>query len=403
MKNLKIGIIKEGKIPVDHRVALTPTHCESLLKQYTHLDIVVEPSDIRCYNDEEYTNAGARLVSDLTDCDILFGVKEVPQDQLISDKKYLFFSHTLKKQAYNQPLLQTIVANKIQLIDYECLRNEQGRVVAFGRWAGIVGAYNAIWTFGKKFHGFEIKRANECFDLEALWEEFQRVKLPPMKIVVTGGGRVAQGGMEVLDGLNIKKVTSKQYLEEHFDHPVYCQVDTNEYTTRIDGTGYNHDEFFAKPEEYKSSFLPFTKCSDVFIASAYWDPKAPKLFTKEEAQADDFHIKVIADITCDIEGSVPTTIKATTIEDPVFDFDLSTWEEKPAFSGKSLLTVMSVDNLPCELPRDASISFGDQLLEYVAEELFVEEREIVYGASITTLKGDLNAPFEYLRDYLEGK
>ena len=403
MKNIKIGIIKEGKIPVDHRVALTPDHCRILLQKYSGLEIKVEPSDIRCFEDDEYVAAGAQLSSELEDCDVLFGVKEVPIDKLISNKKYLFFSHTIKKQAYNQSLLKAVVDRKIQLIDYECLRNETGRVVAFGRWAGIVGAYNAMWTYGQKYGAFSIRRANECFDKEELWSELPKIKLPNIKIAITGAGRVAQGAIEVLEALGIRKVSKDEYLNQQFDSAVYCQLNVCDYTERIDGEKFEAKIFFKNPEGHRSSFLPCTKVSDMFIAAAYWDPNAPVLFTKEETQADDFSIKVIADITCDIEGSVPTTIDATTIADPVFDFDLSSWTRKEAFSLRDGLSVMSVDNLPCELPRDASVSFGDQLLKYVADELLVAEGPIVKGASITLLDGSLNEPYHYLKDYLAGE
>lgn len=402
MKNISIGIIKEGKIPVDHRVALTPDHCKNLLQEYSNLQILVEPSDIRCFGDDEYEAAGATLTNDVSECEVIFGVKEVPLDKLIPQKKYLFFSHTIKKQPYNQNLLAEVVNNKIQLIDYECLRNESGRVVAFGRWAGIVGAYNAFWTYGAKTALFQIKRANACFDMKEMWAEFEKIKLPALKIVITGGGRVALGAMEVLDGLNIKKVSKEAFLNDTFNKPVYCQLDVEDYTVDANGAKINKAEFFKDPRGYKSTFLPFTKIADIFIACAYWDPNAPALFTKEEAQQKDFNLQVIADVTCDIEGSVPTTVKPTTIADPVFDFDLSTWKECPPFVNPEFLSVMSVDNLPCELPRDASTSFGDQLVANVMAELIGEEGNIVKGASITNLDGDLNPAYEYLRDYLEG-
>src|SRR5690606_22634058 len=209
MTKHKIGIVKEGKVPVDKRVPLTPKKCQETLQNYPDVEIAVQPSPIRCFSDQEYTELGIKLQQDLTDCDIIMGVKEVPVDQLIPDKTYLFFSHTIKKQAYNRKLLQAILQKNITLIDYETLTNNNGnRIVAFGYWAGVVGAYNGILTYGKKWSLFNLKPAHQCVDLEDMEEEFFKVKaLPPIKIAITVGGRVAHGAMEVLDMMGIKKVS----------------------------------------------------------------------------------------------------------------------------------------------------------------------------------------------------
>lgn len=404
MKKIKVGIIKEGKVPVDHRVALTPIHCAQILREYSDIELYVQKSDIRCYKDKEFAEAGAFLVDDVSHCEILFGVKEIPIPELIADKTCLFFSHTLKAQPYNRNLLLEIFKKNIQLVDYECLKDQNGqRVVAFGRYAGIVGAYNGVLAYGKRYNLFEIKRANQCFDMVELWQQFQNVTLPAIKIAVTGSGRVAQGALEVLDGMKIKKVSKTQFLDQKFSEAVYCQLDVLDYNERIDGEKKPVQDFFQNPKEYQSSFAPITKVADLFIAAAYWDPAAPVLFTKEDMNAPDFNIKVIADITCDIEGSVASTLKATTIAEPWFDYNpISQKEEKP-FTSEKNVTVMSVDNLPCELPRDASTSFGDQLLEHVFAALISDQKQRIIEEATIAVNGDLGSSFEYLRSYVQGK
>jgi len=396
---LKIGIIKEGKVPTDKRVAFTPAQCVQIQQQYPQLTIKVQSSDIRSYSDQEYEQAGISVVQDVTDCDILFGVKEVPVSQLIADKTYFFFSHTIKKQVYNKGLLQEVLRQGIQLVDYECLKNQAGqRVVAFGRFAGIVGAYNALWTYGQKHQAYALKRAYACKDREELFQELTKVKLPPLKIVLTGGGRVAKGAMEVLDQLGIKKVSTADYATAHTT-PVYCQLESEDYNHRKDGQAFDIADFYTNPSAYESTFEQYFH-SDLLIAAAYWDPKAPVLFSKEDMCSDAFNIQLIADITCDIEGSIPSTLRATTIDAPVYDLDLSQWEERVAFQEKDLLSVMAVDNLPCELSRDASESFGEQLMENALPALFgMIDDPIIEQASITK-RGQLTEYFNYLEDYV---
>lgn len=398
---MKVGIIRETKIPVDHRVAFTPAHCKQILQDYPSVEIIVQPSDIRCYKDSEYQEAGATVQEDVSECSILFGVKEVKIEKLIPEKMYFFFSHTIKKQSYNKSLLQHIVKNKIQLVDYECLKGENGlRVVAFGRWAGIVGAYNGIRTFGLKHDLFQLKPANECFDREEMWGEFSKVQLPPIKILLTGAGRVTKGAQEVLDGIGIKNVAMPEYTAHQYDEAVYIQLDSDAYNKRKNGGEFIYPDFYSNPQNYESTFSQYLPHTDMLIAGAYWDPKAPVLFTKEDVQKPDFKLRTIADITCDIEGSIPTTIRPTTIADPFYDYDRQLLTEVPAFSDTDNISIMAVDNLPCELPRDASTSFGNMLVEFVLPTLFGQEKsEIVENASIAK-SGRLTQKFDYLSDYI---
>jgi saccharopine dehydrogenase (NAD+, L-lysine forming) len=398
---MKIGIILEGKIPVDRRTPFTPEILHDLQKSVgDSLSICVETSAFRCYTDEEYQEQGIEVVSDLSKADILFGVKEVPVARLIPKKTYFFFSHTIKKQPRNKAMLQAILAKSIRLIDYELLKNRDGeRVVAFGRWAGVVGAYNAFWTFGKKTGLYELRRALDCRDLADLKVELKKVLLPPIKIVVTGRGRVGKGVLEILEILGLREVEPQDFLRNDFEEPVFTCLSTADYVRRISDKGYDQAHFYAHPEAYESQFMPFAEAAEILIAAAYWDPKAPRLFELEAIQSKNFSISVIADITCDINGSIPTTHRASTLLDPVYDVDRNTMQELPPFANQLSISVMAIDNLPCELPRESSAEFARQLQEWVVPELGKENSAILEKATIAR-DGDLTLEFMYLSDYI---
>ena len=401
---IKIGLIREGKVPVDKRVPLTPQQAVELQQLFTDVQVVAQTSKIRCFSDETYRNAGVNVVDTVDDCDILLGVKEVPLSELIPQKTYFFFSHTTKEQPYNQKLLQVIVEKQIRLIDYEGLTNNKGaRVVAFGRYAGIVGAYNGIMTYGKRYNLFDLRPANTCLDLNDLVIEYPKVKLPAIKIIITGRGRVSHGAMEVLEGMNIAKVTPSDFLTKKFDFPVYTQVHSDEYNKTKDGSPFDMNAFHSNPQSFEGDFLKYTNEADLLIAGAFWDPEAPVLFTKEEAAKPEFKIKVIADITCDIEGSIPSTLRPSTIADPLYDYSVVNGVEQPAFSSENNITVMAVDNLPCELPVNASNDFGRQLIDNVLPHLLTGDKEGVIKRATITEGGKLTEKYAYLQDYLEGK
>ncbi|PWL30141.1 NAD(P)-dependent oxidoreductase [uncultured Roseivirga sp.] len=403
MSNITIGIIKEGKIPVDRRVPLTPDQVKSILDLNPSLEIKCQRSDIRCFKDEEYEQAGATLVDDVSDCEIILGVKEVPMNMLADGKTHFFFSHTIKKQEYNRKLLQTIMKKKIRLIDWECLTNKKGkRLIAFGRYAGIVGAYNGILTYGKRYNLFHLRPAHTCFDLDDLKTEYAKVALPKIKIILTGGGRVSKGAMEVLDGMGIRKVSPAEFLNEYFNEPVYTQLNTRDYNTRIAGGIFDRDEFYADPTKYESSFLEYAKKADLLIAGAFWDPRAPVLFNKEDISRNDFKIHVVADITCDIEGSIPSTKQPSTIEDPVYDYNPSNDRVEEAYTDEGNITVMAVDNLPCELPRNASEDFGKEFVSHILPNLLGEDKDAIIERATITQNGKLTDKFSYLQDYVDG-
>lgn len=404
MDKIKIGIIKEGKVPIDHRVPFTPGETKELAEKFDNVEVVCQSSDIRCYQDDEYISNGTTVASDMSDCDVLMGVKEVPIPQLVPNKTYFFFSHTTKKQPYNRELLKAILDKKIRLIDYEGLTDaNRTRVVAFGRYAGIVGAYNGVLTYGKRYRLFDIKPAHQCFDMAEMQGEYAKVKLPAIKIIVTGGGRVTKGAMEVLDGMGILKVSPAQLLNERFDEAVYTQLNSRDYNKPKSGGDFIREEFHNSPDKYDGDFLKYARVADLMIAGAFWNPKAPVLFRREDILKEDFRIKVIADVTCDIEGSIPSTMRPTTVDDPIYDYNPSEGTIEPALKVESNITVMAVDNLPCELPRNASEDFGRELLDNVMPHLLGDDAEEVIKRATITENGQLTERFAYLQDYVDGK
>lgn len=401
---LKIGIIREGKVPPDSRVPLDPAQCKSLLDK--GIDLVVQPSEGRCYSDQDYRDAGVPLQEDLSDRSVLLGVKEVPIDQLIAGKTYFFFSHTIKEQAYNRDLLQAVVDKNIRLIDYEVLTNDAGaRVIAFGKFAGMVGAHNGLFTYGQRTGSYSLPRMKDLRDYAEAKTVYANIDLPPMKVVLTGTGRVSGGAAMVLRDAGLKKVTPMDFVTETFDVPVFTQLNSFYYARRKDGEVFDDvRDFYKNPAEYESDFGHFHTEADIFVNGIYWDNDAPAFFTLEDIKRPDWRIKVIADVTCDIApvSSIPTTLDASTIADPIFGYDRFT-DQKVAPHQAASIDMMTIDNLPNELPRDASSAFGDMFVTHVLDALTGKSDAALLDRATIARDGDLGANFEYLRDYLEGK
>ena len=403
MEKIKVGILKETKTPPDRRVAIPPKQGVELLKTFSNVDLFIQPSELRAYKDNEFKELNLNMKEDLSDCDILIGVKEVEISKLIANKTYIFFSHTAKKQPYNRKLLNEILNKKIRLIDYEYLTDIHNiRLVAFGRWAGIVGTYNALLGYGTMSRNYNMRRANECHDMDEFFKELSKVKLPNIKILITGGGRVAHGAMEVIDKIGVEKVSPQDFLRNQYKHPVYTQIDPWHYTKRKDGEEFDLRHFFKHPDEYESTFLKYTKVTDMLVACHFWDNKSPKFMTKEDMKANDFKISLIADVSCDVDGPIPSTLRASTIEEPFYGYDVNNEKECEAFNNN--ITVMAVDNLPGEAPRNASIDFGNDLINKVLPSLFGKDADnIIKHASITNFEGKLTEKFAYLQNYVDGK
>ncbi|MEO9511705.1 MAG: NAD(P)-dependent oxidoreductase [Flavobacteriaceae bacterium] len=399
---MKFGIIRERKNPPDRRVVLSPTECQNVLAAFPKAQIVVEPSPIRVFKDEEYKAKDITFVDDMQTCDVLLGVKEVPIDALIPSKKYFFFSHTIKKQPYNRKLLRAILEKNIELYDHEVIIDNRGqRLVAFGRYAGIVGAYNGMRAYGLKFKLFNLPKAETLKDQKALIFELQKVNLPNIKILLTGRGRVGNGSREMLDAMGLKKVTVADYLKKSFNKPVYCQIDASEYNKRKDGVRGNKADFFANPQEYKSNFFRFTEVTDFYIAGHFHGDGAPFLFTRVDAKHPDFKIKVVADISCDIDGPVATTIKPSTIAEPIYGYDPFT-EKECNYKDPGAIAVMAVDNLPAELPRDASTGFGEAFSKRVIPAFFNKDEDGILERARMTKNGGLTKRYAYLQKYVDG-
>jgi len=398
----RIGLIREGKIPADNRVALTPAQCKWILKNSPDIQIVVQSSPDRCFSDREYLSAGAELRDDLSDCDFLFGIKEVPVSQLIPGKTYLFFSHTKKKQPHNQPLIRAILDKKITLIDYECLEHEDGqRIIGFGFFAGIVGAHNGMMAYGLRTGLYNLDRVYKQRSFRELIHNYFGLRLPNVKIAITGSGRVAHGILEIMNLMGIHEVENDDYLRRRFSYPVYTQVKGAElYAHKVTGS-YNRLDFHEHPEQYTCKFQPYNSQTDILMNGVYWDKNVPRLFEKEDARSEDFIIQTIADITDDANGSVPINVGDQSIADPIYGVDKKTLEKTAPYLPGSI-DIMAVGNLPNELPRDASRYFGEQLIKFILEDLMGNGSPIIERATIVK-EGQLTAEYEYMRDYAEGK
>jgi len=399
---MQFGIIKERKNPPDRRVVFTPEELVRLQKEYPEAKIKVESSDIRIFKDEEYTNLGIEVADDISDSDVFFGVKEIPVEYLISNKKYFFFSHTIKKQVHNRKLLRAILDKKIELYDHETIVDANNRrLIGFGRYAGIVGAYNGFRAFGIKYDLYTIPKAETLQSKEDLINRLKRQTLPNIKIVLTGHGKVGMGAKEILDGMKIKQVSTHDFLNKIYTQPVYTQIDVLDYNKRIDGNKpENNHDFYKTPKDYTSNFERFTKVADIFIAGHFHGNESPDILTREMLKASDCKIKVVADISCDVDGPIACTLKASTIAEPFFGYLPSENKEVP-YTHPGSIMVMSVDNLPCELPKDASEGFGEMFMKHVIPAFFNGDKDGILARAKITEKGKLTPRFAYLQDYVD--
>ncbi|MCF7791135.1 MAG: NAD(P)-dependent oxidoreductase [Victivallales bacterium] len=397
---IKIGVLKETKTPPDKRVAITPLQAHEINNKYSNVQVYVQSSDIRCYSDAEYEVLGVKVTDSVEFCDILIGVKEVKEELLVPNKTYFFFSHTAKKQLYNKILLKEILNRNITLVDYEYLVDDNGnRIIAFSKWAGIIGCYNAFIAYGKKTNSYSLKPASQMSGINGLFRELDKVKLPPLKIVITGHGKAGMGAAEILDYMNIPKVSSQNFLTEQYDHPVYTILDPTKYVIRNDRKPFTLKDFFRHPKTFSSNFKKYSDVSDILIACHFWDPNSPVLFTPDDMLNKDFKISVIADVTCDINGSIPSTVRPATIREPLYGYNPFLKKEVDV-SDPSAVTVMAVDNLPGELPRDTSNDFGSILLKQIIPLLISGRKNRVISDATIASNGFLTEKFSYLKDFV---
>lgn len=400
---MHFAIIKERKNPPDRRVVFSPEKLTELKDKFASAKLSVESSDIRVFTDEQYQNAGLNVTEDVTSADVMIGVKEVPIEALIPNKKYFFFSHTIKKQPYNRKLLKAILDKNIELYDHEVIVDRRGnRLIGFGRYAGIVGAYNGFRAWGMRFESFDLPKAESLPDQKALIDQLNSIDLPNIKILLTGNGKVARGAKEMLDAMNLKEVSVEDYLNQSYDEPVYCMIDVLDYNKRTDGQVINNRDFYNHPEDYVSDFSRFAEVTDYFIAGHFFGDGSPYLFTREDAKSENFKIKVVADVSCDIDGPVASTIRPSTIANPVYGYDPQS-ESEVHFQQDGAITVMAVDNLPCELPKDASEGFGNLFLDHVIPAFFNGDADGILSRAKMTEKGKLTERYAYLQNYVDGK
>lgn len=400
---MKFGIIKERKNPSDRRVVFAPSELAKLKQQYHDATIEVESSDIRIFSDIQYKSMGITVTDDVSDCDVLFGVKEVPIENLIPNKAYFFFSHTIKKQPYNRKLLQAILEKSIDLYDHETIvDSENRRLIGFGKYAGMVGVYNGIRAFGIKFELFKLPKAETLEGKEALIKQLKRITMPALKFVLTGTGKVGSGAKEILDAIKIKEITVDNYLTKKYSQAVYVQLDVLEYNKRIDGEVIDFRDFIAHPDAYVSDFEKFTKVSDIYFAGHFYDSAAPVILTREMLNASDCKLKIVADISCDVNGPIACTVRSSTIAEPLYGYFPLEDKEVDVFHPAAVV-VMAVDNLPCEIPKDASEGFGEQFMEHVIPAFFNGDKDGILKRAKITENGKLTERFSYLQDYVDGK
>ena len=398
---MKFGILKERKNPPDRRVVFTPNDLKQLKTVYPQVDIKVEASDIRVFNDKEYSDVGIEVANDISDCDIFFGVKEVPIEALIPNKKYFFFSHTIKKQLHNKKLLQAIIKNNIELYDHETIVDASNRrLIGFGRYAGIVGAYNGFRAFGLKYELFNLAKAETLSGKDQLIARLKRQILPNIKIVLTGHGKVGMGAKEILDGIKVKQVSVDDFLNKVYSQPVYTQIDVLDYNKRIDEKIIDYNDFYQNPQEYVSNFERFSKVADIYFAGHFHGNYAPDILTQDMLKSPTCKIKVVADISCDVNGPIACTLKASTIADPIYGY-LPTNNSEVSFMHPGAIAVMSIDNLPCELPKDASEGFGEMFMEHVIPAFFNNDKEGILQRAKITENGQLTERFTYLQDFID--
>ena len=402
---MKIALIRETKLPEDNRVALTPEQVSQLQTAYPQHEFKVQSSDIRAYSDDEYRKAGVNVVDDVSDCDVFLGIKEARTDTLIPNKHYFFFGHIAKLQEYNRPLLQAMIQKKLTFSDYEYLVDDRDqRVCAFGWWAGVVGVYYTLKGYGLRNGLYELPKPGRGFSLEQLVDALRRVQLPSKKILVSGTGRVSHGVQYTLERIGAKRLTSEEFLsEEKIEGLSYVVTSLEDMVRRTDCRPFDREEFSRHPEEYCSDFMRWAKTTDILVSAHYWGPNDPVYLTAEELRSEEMNIRMIGDITCDIKGSIMSTIRSSTHDEPFYDYNPFTEQEEPAFSSERNITVMAVDTCPNALALDTSAYFGEMLIKHVLTSLLSNSYSDIIDRATIVRNGNLTERYSYLKPFSEGE
>jgi alanine dehydrogenase len=431
-----IGIRHEDKYLMERRTPLTPKHVARLIKE-KELDFVVQHSPKRIFTELEYLDAGARVEDSLKDCAVILGVKEIPMQAFESEKTYVFFSHVIKGQPYNMPMLRKMMELKCNLIDYERIVDEQNRrLIFFGKFAGLAGMINSLWSFGQrlKYYGIEtpfmkIQQAHKYDSLaeakkvisdvgQEIAENGLPAKLRPLTFGFTGYGNVSIGAQEIANLLPVKEISTEKLLtlkdRDHLPNNLIYKIVFKEedLSEPIDpAQEFELHDYYAHPEKYRSQFEKYIPHLSVLMNCMYWDTRYPRIVTKNYLEklyaAGTPKLTVIGDITCDPDGSIEFTHKGTEIEDPVFVYN--PFERKPSsgFTGEGIL-VMAVDILPSELPRDSSVAFADALMPYIKPIALADFNQHFDDVDLPPAlkkalilhRGELTPDYRYIEKYL---
>lgn len=431
-----IGIRHEDKYLMERRVAIVPAYVKKLVKEQG-LEFLVERSDKRVFTHKEFEEAGAKIVTDLSPASVIFGVKEMPLDFFETGKTYIFFSHTIKGQAYNMPLLRKMIVKKVNLIDYEKVANDEGRrLIFFGRFAGLAGMINSLWSFGQRLReqGLEtpfskIRQAHTYASLDEAKKVISQVgreiavnglpkEISPLTIGFTGYGNVSNGAQEIAGLLPIMEISPSELLklkaqEKKPSNVLYKIVfkESDLAKPKNAAADFELQDYYQQPEKYESDFDQYIPHLSVLMNCMYWDKRYPFLVTKDYLEKlyanGEPKLKVIGDVTCDPNGSIQCTHKGTEIEDPVFVYNPFTREPKMGFKGDGLL-IMAVDILPSELPRESSVGFSTALLPYVKAiadadynlDFIALKLPMPIKRAMILHRGELTPDYQYLKSFL---
>ena len=429
-----IGIRREDKNKWERRVPLIPEHVKDFKKKYD-ISTVIQPSEIRVYTDDEYKKSGADVKEDLSECSVVFAVKEIPIHLFRKNTAYVFFSHTIKGQDYNMPMLQEMMDLGCTLIDYEKIVNERGfRLVFFGKYAGLAGMIDTLWAYGQRLKSQGInspfsqikKTVDYTHHLPEIKQHLQQIgkkieqdglpeSITPVVVGFAGYGNVSKGAQEILDILPVKKVSPKN-LKDVFKNPsnhcVYKVVFKEEdmVAPRSEKQSFNLQEYYDHPEKYISIFDQYIPHLTMLMNCIYWDTKYPRLISKnviKKLYSPDLQLHVIGDISVDVNGAIEFTEKTTDSGNPVFVYNPSTDQISDGCNGDGI-AVMAVDNLPCELPRESSRSFSDSLYRFVpaiATADFTADFDVCVlpdeiRKAVILYKGRLTPDYEYINKFL---